>query len=361
MESWVRSFFAGLVLAAVAIGAMVAFDAFSPYFTPLMETYIGVSDSTLLGVILLAFLVGFSLAYRQEPEQAENFVITKQGLFSAPKSHVKPSIDQNDVELIDFVQDAYIAYLQDRIAKLEEDQPIMLKVKLHPPSKVDFHFLGRTVPLQRDVFLYYLENLKRFPNFKYVVFVDWFNRFLFFAKAEEFRKAIEPIEGTHIIDLLNGNRTKELSELTPFNRHFVHNHDTNLKTLKYMARQEVSEVMVVSRTWGRRVIGVVELNKLLGQLLTPKKSKGHRFHRPGFHKDSDEGDSGADSEAPGRRSGRLNGRGKTPHAADEDGLDEDDPFRRAPTLSLAADRDDGSEEPTEDSPLAAPRVQKEED
>ncbi len=282
MDSWIRSFFAGLFLAALAIGALMAFHTFSPYFEPLLREYTGMSDTSLIGVILLTFLVGFSLAHRREPEQIESAAFMRRGIFSTPNKRVAPSINQDDVEQIDLVQEAYIAYLQDRISNLNEEQPIILKIKLHPPSKVDFHFLGRTLPLQRDVMLYYLENLKRFPNFKYVVFVDWFNRFLFFTNANDFRKEIEPISGTHIIDLLNGNRVRELSDLPLFNANFVLNHYSNLKTLKLMAREEVSDIMVVAHTWGRRVIGVVELNKLLGHLLAPKKAKGrHRFPHQG--------------------------------------------------------------------------------
>ena len=281
MDGWIRSFFAGLFLAALAIGALAAFHTFSPYFEPLLREYTGMSDTSLIGVILLTFLVGFSLAHRREPEQIESAAFMRRGIFSTPNKKVLPSVNQDDVEQIDLVQEAYIAYLQDRISNLDDEQPIILKIKLHPPSKVDFHFLGRTMPLQRDVMLYYLENLKRFPNFKYVVFVDWFNRFLFFADAGNFRTEIEPISGTHIIDLLNGNRIRELSELPLFNANFVLNHYSNLKTLKLMAREEVSNIMVVGHTWGRKVIGVVELNKLLGNLLAPKKAKGrHQFpHR----------------------------------------------------------------------------------
>lgn len=289
MDSWVRSFFAGLLLAALAIGALSAFHTFSPYFEPLLREYTGMKDTSLIGVILLTFLVGFSLAHRREPEQLENAAFIRRGMFSAPNKRISPSISQNDVEQIDLVQEAYIAYLQDRIANLDENQPIILKIKLHPPSKVDFHFLGRTLPLQRDVMLYYMENLKRFPNFKFVVFVDWFNRFLFFAKASDFRKEIEPISGTHIIDLLNGNRVKELGDLPLFNANAVTNHASNLKTLKFMARKEIGDIMVVSHTWGRRVIGVVELNKLLGHLLAPKRVKGrHLFpHQETDQRDSD--------------------------------------------------------------------------
>jgi|GEM_PF-2687858 len=296
MDNWVRAFFAGLFLAALGVGALAAFHAFSPYFAPLLEEYTGMTDTSLIGVILLTFLVGFSLANRPEPEQIESAAFMRRGMFSAPNKRISPSINQNDIEQIDLVQEAYIAYLQDRIANLEEDQPIILKIKLHPPSKVDFHFLGRTLPLQRDVMLYYLENLKRFPNFKYIVFVDWFNRFLFFSKADDFRKEIEPISGTHIIDLLNGNRVKELSELPLFNPHAVTNHASNMKTLKLMARKEISDIMVVSHTWGRRAVGVVELNKLLGHLLAPKKAKGRPFfpHQEGSQRSSERDNEFAD-------------------------------------------------------------------
>lgn len=271
MDSWVRSFMNGLLMVALAIGAIMLFNVYEGYLHPYINGYLGIEDRTLLVILLLAFLVGFSLSARREDDDIQDLVRGPNRIFNGPNSRVRAAYEPSEVEEIELVQDAYIAYLQDRIAKLDENQPIVLKIKLLPPTKVEFNFLGRTMPLQRDIVLYYLEALKDFPNFKYVIFVDWFNRFLFFTKASQFRKDIEPIAGTHLIDLINANRVQELSALAPFNPHAVTNHASNMKALRFMANKEISEVMMVSHSWGRRAIGVVELSRLLSVMLAPKR------------------------------------------------------------------------------------------
>ena len=279
MDSWFKSVFGGIVLAALVVGAIALFNYGEAYLLPYVEQYTGMADSNLLVVLLLAFLVGFALTSKHEVDERQDLFRSTSKAFAGPTSRVKTSYESSEVEEIELVQDAYISYVQDRVAKLDDEQPIVLKIKLHPPSKMDFYMRGRTMPLQRDVILYYLETLKKFPNFKYVMFVDWFNRFLFFTKASAFRDEIEPIEGTHIIDLLNANRVQELSELSMFNPHALTNHASNMKALRFMARHEISEAMVVSHSWGRRAIGIVELNKLLSTLLAEKKF-GKRKPRP---------------------------------------------------------------------------------
>ena len=260
------------MMVALAVGAIMLFNLYEGYLHHYISGYLGIEDRTLVVLLLLAFLVGFAATPKTEDDELQDFVRGPNRIFTGPNSRVRTAFEPSEVEEIELVQDAYIAYLQDRIAKLDENQPIVLKIKLLPPTKVEFNFLGRTMPLQRDIVLYYLEALKDFPNFKYVIFVDWFNRFLFFAKASQFRKDIEPIAGTHLIDLINANRVQELSALSPFNPNAVTNHASNMKALRFMANKEISEVMMVSHSWGRRAIGVVELSKLLAVMLAPKKA-----------------------------------------------------------------------------------------
>ncbi len=277
MGSWIRSLFSGLLLAGIAVGALAGWNFYGQEWAPLIEQYTGLSDSLLVVVVLLVFIVGFALGFPREAEQSENITVNRRSVFASPSARIKPTLDHSEVEEIDYVQEAYISYLQDRIRNLDHSKPVILKVKLYPPSPGDIPFLHRSGHLQRDVLLYYLEKLKDFDNFKYMIVVDWFNRFQFFAKAKEFREEIEPIDGSHIIDLMNGYRIKELSELPLFNNNWITNHTSNLRVLQTMAKNDINEVMVVSHTWGRRYLGVTELSKLLGRMLTPKK---HREHRP---------------------------------------------------------------------------------
>ncbi len=274
MDQWVRSLFGGLMLVAVAIGAVVLLKNYEGQLAPYINYYIDVDYTAFIFMCVMVFLVGFAMTSKRQADEIQDFMSHPGRIFTGPNTRVKPSSEPNEVEEIELVQEAHISYLQDRISKLDENQAIILKVKLHPPAKMDFHLFGRTiVPLQRDIILYYLEHLKKFPNFKYVVFVDWFNRFLFFSKANALRKEIEPIDGTHLIDLMNGNRVKELSDLNIFNPHALTNHTSNLKALRFMARNDISEVMITSHTWGRRMLGVAELNGVLSLLLAPKKKK----------------------------------------------------------------------------------------
>lgn len=277
MDSWIRSLFAGLLLAGIAIAALAGWNIYGQEWAALIEQYTGLSDSLLVIVVLLVFLVGFALGFPRQAEQFENITVNRRSVFASPSARIKPTLDHSEVEEIDYVQEAYISYLQDRIRDLDHSKPIILKVKLYPPSPGDIPFLHRGGHLQRDTLLYYLEKLKDFENFKYMIVVDWFNRFQFFAKAKEFREQIEPIDGSHIIDLMNGYRIKELSEMPLFNSNWITNHTSNLRVLQTMAKNDINEVMVVSHTWGRRYLGVTELSKLLGRMLTPKK---HREHRP---------------------------------------------------------------------------------
>ena len=277
MDSWFRSLFSGLLLAGLALAALAGWNLYGQEWAVLIEEYTGMSDSLLMVVVLLVFLVGFALGFPRAAEQFENLTINRRSIFASPTARIKPTLDHSEVEEIDYVQEAYISYLQDRIRDLDHSKPVILKVKLYPPSPGDIPFLHRGGQLQRDVLLYYLEKLKDFKQFKYIVVVDWFNRFQFFAKAKEFREEIEPINGSHIMDLMNGYRIKELSDMPLFNSTWITNHTPNIKVLQTMAKNEINEVMVVTHTWGRRYLGVTELSKLLSRMLTHKK---HREHRP---------------------------------------------------------------------------------
>ncbi len=287
METWFKALFSGLVLATLAVLALIGINEYQPILEPLVERYTGMSDASLAGIILLVFLVGFALAFRTDAEEVDDIVHRGRKIFSSPNDRIKPAIDQNEIEEVEFVQEAYIAYLQDRTRDLDDTRPITLRIKLHPPAQSgELMFFRKASQIQRDTLLYYMEKLKRFDNFKYVVFVDWFNRFLFFAKADALRKEIEPIDGSHFIDLMNNYRIQELSDLPMFNGNWVSNHASNIKTLKLMAKKEVSEVMLVAHTWGRRYVGVVELNKLLHKMLSPRRERAglhplmHREHQP---------------------------------------------------------------------------------
>ncbi len=268
-ENLIRSATTGLVLMVIAFAVLIGANYLPSYISEAVQSSTGLSDVSLIALLMLVFLVGFAASSKVEQDIRFDGGGTKKRFFPKAGRPVVTSVQQNRVEEIECEEDGYVTFLRERTEQLAEDTNIILKIMVKPKLE---H--------KRDTILYYIEKLSQFPNFKYVAFVNRHNRFMFFAKASELKKEIETIQGAYIIDLLNANRFEEL-KMEPFiNHHQIFNNRTNMYTLEMMARKKINEVMVVSRV-GNRIVDVLDIQSLVrGMILqNPHAKKGKQANR----------------------------------------------------------------------------------
>lgn len=265
-ENWLRSISAGIFLMLIAFGALAGFNYLEPYISSFVEEATGLTEPSFIGLLILVFLVGFAATYRQEVSEEGGFSIHagRPGGLPSTREPVAALVNHNVIEEIELVEEAFVTHLRERTEKLDKSAPIVLKIQLR--KEKENH-------LNRDTLLYYLNTLeKRFDNFKHVVFVDRFNKFLFYTKAKEFKKKIEPTEGTHLMDLINANRYEVLKAEDFIFHQSVPFRMNAMRALRLMAQKEWQDVMVISQGWAPRYLGVLELKDLLHRVLVDSKS-----------------------------------------------------------------------------------------
>lgn len=270
-ENWLKSIAAGLVLMLAVFAVLVGFNYIGPYIAPIVEEITGLSEPSFVGLLVLVFLVGFAATYRSANETDDFFTSPggshKPGL-PVTREPVASLVHHNTVEEIDLVETAFVNHLRERTEKLNENAEVVLKIQLK--KEKDNH-------LSRDTLLYYITHLeKKFENFKYVVFVDRFNKFVFYTKAKEFRKKIEPTDGSHIMDLINANRYEVLREESYIYHQSIPFRMNAMRALRLMAQKEWQDVMVISQGWAPRYLGVLELKDLLHRVLVESRSSSKR-------------------------------------------------------------------------------------
>jgi len=251
------------MLATFAV--LVLFNYAGPFVAPYVEEITGLSEPSFIGLLVLVFLVGFAATYRPGAEEEEIYPHGghKQGL-PVTREPVASLVNNNTSEEVDLVETAFVNHLRERTEKLDQNADVVLKIQLRKEKDNN---------LSRDTLLYYLTALeKKFPNFRYVVFVDRFNRFLFYAKAKEFRKKIEPTEGSHIMDLINANRYEVLKEEPYIFHQSIPFRMNAMRALRLMAQKEWQDVMVISQGWAPRYLGVLELKDLLHRVLVESRN-----------------------------------------------------------------------------------------
>ncbi len=279
IDTWIRSVTTGVLLTIIAFAALVGINFVPSYINEMVHSATGLSDVSLIGILMLVFLVGFAAAAKSEPEMRfEGPGQGKKRVFPKANNPVVSSVQQNRVEEIECEEDGYVTYVRERTEQLAEDTNIILKIVVRPKLE---H--------KRDTILYYIDKLSQFPNFKYVAFVNRHNRFMFFAKASELKKEIETIQGAYIIDLLNANRFDELKMESFINPHAIFNHKSNMYALEMMAHKKLNEVMVVSRV-GNRIVDVLDIQSLVRGMIV--KNANMKRGRQGFRGKPQNGETG---------------------------------------------------------------------
>lgn len=114
------------------------------------------------------------------------------------------------------------------------------------------------------ILIEYIDVLKRFPKFKYIVFRDLKKRFIAFVSIDDFEQKLTS-NSEQIIESIKHDKIEDYFDTKKLVKQTVLNEATNASVLQMMTQEQLQAVAVVNNSFS--FIGIVEREQLLGRMI----------------------------------------------------------------------------------------------
>jgi hypothetical protein len=239
---------------AKAIGLTLLFLAFGIGALWAVKNFLGTDkDAVFVSILLLPALLFLILSGRITGFKAPGGL--EANFAAVAEATVKPAAETVSVQDMEIVAKAPVSTLKEKWQNLNEAFPIVMTMSL---GKSQYY----TVPATFT----YLEDLSRYRNFKFVVFLDSESKFVAYMPAWSLKGLLsKPELGQEFINDINEDKKRDLFTYPGVIKETISVQSTNTEALQEMTKQNLEALVVIDND--RKLKGVVEREQILSKMM----------------------------------------------------------------------------------------------